>query len=384
MDIYMSSDYGVSWTQKGPTSSLDWLSVSLSTTGQYQSAVVYQGGLYISTNFGISWILATAPSTNWRSITVSASGQYQFAVVVNGGIYSSSDFGNSWSLTTAPISKDWYSISISSSGQYQTAVVYGGGIYTSNIGLQGVTGPQGATGQGITGPQGATGVGVTGQGITGPQGATGQGVTGPQGATGQGITGPQGATGVGVTGQGVTGPQGATGPPGTGSNTLNILELGTGGIYYPVFVGNTGTQQAYINNSTYSLNYNVTTGTLSAQVINAASDIKIKQDIEDLSYDNSINLLRKLNPVEYKFKNDPYKKRFGFIAQEVEEVFKDDNLGLHYKEIDVNGGEKHYLSYLELISPLVKAVNHILVRLDEIDNKIAVIDNKINRIKKLI
>ena len=222
-----------------------------------------------------------------------------------------------------------------------------------------------------------------GTSISSYSGATGsgsQGATGPQGATGQGITGPQGATG-----QGITGPQGATGPPGQGSTAINVLESGTSGIYYPVFVGNTGIQQAYINNNnTYSLTYNPGTGTLSAQVINAASDINIKQDIEDLSYDNSIDLLRKLNPVEYKFKNDPYKKRFGFIAQEVEEVFKDDNLGLHYKEIDANGGEKHYLSYLELISPLVKTVNHILVRLDEIDNKIAIIDNKVNRIKKLI
>lgn len=46
-------------------------------------------------------------------------------------------------------------------------------------GLQGATGPQGATGaQGSTGPQGTQGI----QGATGPQG--------PQGATGVGATGP--------------------------------------------------------------------------------------------------------------------------------------------------------------------------------------------------
>ncbi|WP_032079773.1 BclA C-terminal domain-containing protein, partial [Clostridium drakei] len=59
-------------------------------------------------------------------------------------------------------------------------------------GIQGVTGPTGATGiQGVTGPTGATGI----QGVTGSTGATGiQGVTGPTGATGiQGVTGPTGA-----------------------------------------------------------------------------------------------------------------------------------------------------------------------------------------------
>ena len=46
-----------------------------------------------------------------------------------------------------------------------------------------------------------------------------QGATGPQGATGVGITGATGATGVGIVG--ATGPQGATGPGSVVSSTLN-------------------------------------------------------------------------------------------------------------------------------------------------------------------
>jgi hypothetical protein len=136
----------------------------------------------------------------------------------------------------------------------------GSGTYTSwavNLGgIQGPTGPTGATGvigptgaTGIIGPSGATGeIGATGlgaTGLTGPTGATGlTGATGPsgppgpaatQGATGAtgetGATGPVGATGVGATG--ATGDRYATSSStsltiGTGSKTLTV---GTGLAY---------------------------------------------------------------------------------------------------------------------------------------------------------
>jgi len=76
-------------------------------------------------------------------------------------------------------------------------------IVVNDIGLQGATGPQGATGAtgatGAQGPAGATGA----TGATGPQGPTGlTGATGPQGPTG--ATGPQGAAGQGVPAGGTT------------------------------------------------------------------------------------------------------------------------------------------------------------------------------------
>jgi hypothetical protein len=64
---------------------------------------------------------------------MSSTGQYQTAVVFNGGyIYTSSDNGATWVERTAAGYRSWLSVSMSSTGQYQTAVVYGGGyIYTS-------------------------------------------------------------------------------------------------------------------------------------------------------------------------------------------------------------------------------------------------------------
>jgi len=104
-------------------------------------------------------------------------------------------------------------------------------------GIDGATGPTGATGpQGLTGPTGATG--ATGpQGLTGPTGATG--ATGPQG-----LIGPTGATG----------PTGPTGPSGDSPT----LEIGT------VTTGEPGTNASatLINNgdNTYVLNLTIPRG----------------------------------------------------------------------------------------------------------------------------
>ena len=127
--IYVSSDYGNTWTAKD--SNRNWNSVSLSSTGQYQTAVVSNGQIYVSIDFGNTW---TTKETvrNWRSVSISSSGQYQTACVIDGQIYCSSDYGNTWAAKES--SRVWYSVSLSSTGQYMTAVTDGGLIYTSYCG----------------------------------------------------------------------------------------------------------------------------------------------------------------------------------------------------------------------------------------------------------
>ena len=84
--------------------------------GKYQSAVVYNGYIYISDDYGATW--DTADSVRlWVDIAVSSSGQYQVACVESGYIYTSDDYGASW--TQRGISAAWISISISGTGQYQ-------------------------------------------------------------------------------------------------------------------------------------------------------------------------------------------------------------------------------------------------------------------------
>jgi hypothetical protein len=81
----VSINYGDTWISKTSTNQT-WLSVSISATGQYQTAVVYNGFIYVSINYGSTWI-RTASSQFWRSVSLSATGQYQTAVNNGNFIY---------------------------------------------------------------------------------------------------------------------------------------------------------------------------------------------------------------------------------------------------------------------------------------------------------
>ncbi len=127
--IYISNDYGANWIAKD--SIRDWISVSISATGQFQTAVVSNGQIYVSNDYGNTWA-AKSINTSWSSVSVSATGQYQTAVVDGGLIYVSNNYGQTWNPNTTLGSKTFRSISISATGQFQTTVDYDGQIYISN------------------------------------------------------------------------------------------------------------------------------------------------------------------------------------------------------------------------------------------------------------
>lgn len=130
--IYVSTNSGISWKL---TSAPDqpWNVLASSANGTMLVAAVWTGGLYTSTNSGNSWVLASNALTSaaWASVTASADGTKQVAAVEGDGIYISTDAGTSWTLTSAPAT-NWLSVASSSDGTKLVACVgYGGGIYTS-------------------------------------------------------------------------------------------------------------------------------------------------------------------------------------------------------------------------------------------------------------
>ena len=133
--IHTSSDYGANWIERTSPGSKLWWSVSVSSTGIYQTAVVNGGKIHTSSNYGANWIeLTSIANKDWNAVSLSSTGMYQTAVVYGGKIHTSSNYGANWREITSTTS-DWYSISLSSTGQYQTAVVGGGlnsYIYTSS------------------------------------------------------------------------------------------------------------------------------------------------------------------------------------------------------------------------------------------------------------
>ena len=149
--IYTSANFGATWTPRATGMSRDWRSIASSSDGRYLAAGVDGGGIYTSGDFGAAWTNRSAvgdaqsnpifESKNWRSIASSSDGSKLAAVVGNGSIYTSGDFGATWTNRSAagdaqsnPIfeSKSWRSIASSSDGSKLAAVVENGSIYTSD------------------------------------------------------------------------------------------------------------------------------------------------------------------------------------------------------------------------------------------------------------
>jgi len=118
--LYLSSDYGISWSSIASTTS-GFSSFDISDNGQYIVYVIVNGQLYISNNYGSSFSTSGSPGvTNWRSVAISSNGQYITAVSFGNAIWVSSNYGASYtSKSYSP--NHWAAVVISSSGQYQVA-----------------------------------------------------------------------------------------------------------------------------------------------------------------------------------------------------------------------------------------------------------------------
>jgi hypothetical protein len=76
----------------------------------------------------------------WQGVSMSATGQYQTAIETNGKIHRSIDYGVTWDSISNDVVSDnnWVSITVSSDGMYQAAIDASGNMYASNV-LRGAT-----------------------------------------------------------------------------------------------------------------------------------------------------------------------------------------------------------------------------------------------------
>jgi hypothetical protein len=170
--IYISNDYGTSWTlsnadvgvgisQKWTSNSISkngriiaatrfegniaisidnvwtttasarkWNNIKLSEDGTNMVASTYDSYIYVSYDTGSTWIQCNTPQNLWTQVSLSYSGTTVAAVASNGYIYISKDSGNLWINSDGE--RDWASICMSYSGLYMCAVVRNGYIYVSN------------------------------------------------------------------------------------------------------------------------------------------------------------------------------------------------------------------------------------------------------------
>jgi hypothetical protein len=133
--IYTSTNGGIAWTQATNAPAAIWTSVASSADGGKLAAVnSYPGTLYTSTNGGAVWQRATnAPNMNWICIASSADGNTLIAVVNEGSVYTSADFGNTWKTNGngLPSTAGWYACASSADGTKLVAVSQKQGIYSS-------------------------------------------------------------------------------------------------------------------------------------------------------------------------------------------------------------------------------------------------------------
>jgi hypothetical protein len=146
---------------------------------------------------------------------------------------------------------------------------------------------------------------------------------------------------------------------------VRTVAQGASGTLFPVLFNSTTTEFSYVG--TNALNYVTSTGVLSATAFNTTSDRTTKTSIQELPLEYCRDLVKKIHPVQYAFKNDKGTKRFGFIAQEIEEVLDGEKLGLHYR--DPEGNNPQAVGYQELIAPLVKIINDLMVRIEILEKR---------------
>jgi photosystem II stability/assembly factor-like uncharacterized protein len=121
------SRFAQTWTQTSAPSNY-WSYVASSADGSKLAAVADDGGIYISTNSGTTWLLTSAPTYyNWNCVASSADGITLAATAygrTNNAIYISTNSGTTWILSSAPTNYAWDSIASSADGTKLAATAF--------------------------------------------------------------------------------------------------------------------------------------------------------------------------------------------------------------------------------------------------------------------
>lgn len=93
------------------------------------------------------------------------------------------------------------------------------------------------------------------------------------------------------------------------------------------------------------------------------SDERLKQNIETIPDEKSVEFINELRPCSYQMKDNPESTRYGFIAQEVKEALNNANLDDSGMIIS---GEYYGLNYQDFIPHLINYVKDLQNQIDEL------------------
>jgi len=130
--IYTSINSGESWTARMTDIARDWTGVASSSDGKNLIACNNVGYLWISIDYGLTWIerKPTEETHNWMCVASSSDGTKLLACDIE-YVYISTDSGDTWTPRITDVKQSWKCLASSSDGIKMAAGTSGGRIYIS-------------------------------------------------------------------------------------------------------------------------------------------------------------------------------------------------------------------------------------------------------------
>jgi hypothetical protein len=139
----------------------------------------------------------------------------------------------------------------------------------------------------------------------------------------------------------------------TGAGSTVVDDTTTNQTFYPVFTATTSGIITASKVSTTKLNFNPSTGTVTAVDFNSTSDINLKENIHTVG--NALEITEQLRGVSFDWK-ETGKSSYGVIAQELQEVLPE----------LVNDGDVKSENYNGIIGVLIEAIKELKKEVEDL------------------
>ena len=133
--VFLSSDNGITWT-KTDLENASWSAAAMSSDGSHAAAVVENGYVYVYSDTTGWKEIQDIGRKRWSAVSMSNDGTFMYATVYDGYVYASSDFGITWSRDVSPASYEtWVGIAIHGIGT-GFAITESGRLFQVDVGGQ--------------------------------------------------------------------------------------------------------------------------------------------------------------------------------------------------------------------------------------------------------